>query len=119
MFVIYNFEDTIECKQAKKSAQVAATAKVENAVLASYQPPISFRDEPDNAYIVESLSMPPRNRFGSTMTYNNNKTAIVLNCAANKLQVSKYDDVDLKVKWFRDNVDLEKYSSDFNNDFEK
>ncbi len=109
---------------------------VENKILKNteYMPSLYFQIEPNNVYIVESISVSTQNRYINALNNNNKNstTSITIDCLAkssssqspnsNKLNSDgKNYEEDLKVKWFKDNVDLdvEQYSSDFNDEFEK
>ena len=80
-----------------------------------YNPPLSFKTEPEDSYIIESYSL--KNRLLDNNNIDTqNTTSIVLDCSVNAKSHAH-----LSTKWFKDNVDLnvQQYSSEFKKDFEK
>ena len=84
-----------------------------------YAPPIYFKKEPDNEYVIESyqtLSKLNRNNLEIT-----NTTTVLLDCLAEftKTSASNLKLNKLNVKWFKDNIDLDYSMSDPVDDFKK
>jgi len=74
-----------------------------------YAPPIFFKEEPENTYVIESFSS---NRQANSNSIN--KTSLVLDCSAQASQLKEANSLNLK--WLKDNVELnfqqQPYSSD-------
>jgi hypothetical protein len=96
----------IECKHAKN----ATTTNVLNREAHKlYSPPIFFKEEPENIYVIESFSSSRQATSNSI-----NKTSLVLDCSAQASQIKEANSLNLK--WLKDNVELnfqqQPYSSD-------